>query len=771
MSTNRSPEWRGISRIDYKHTHGWFARVYLKGKRVRSKLFSDNLYASREDALDKARAWRDQQYADLPPEDRPQKIRYMKRRGKNNTSGRVGISKTFTRSKKDENKKLWCYSVTWAPTPGKPRNRSFYYSIYGSEEAAFRAACEFRAEREREIAGIELTPKEQEAQRQHILDQFLAYFKEASATRAERLRRIHDLILEEFPDVTLWMKSTHPCYQRDRHWVTLFHRQRSISIQFHPVPNFPDFLSDHPTSQIYETCIHYRDTTEMRLEEIRALVRHTLTLPEPGDSQPAKPRTPVSKAETFIGKARITKAIKQYFLEVPKARQAMLWQLHGLILDAMPTVRLTIENGIPAYENDGAWVILNHQKQGIFVAVSHNAALAHFLKRHPAFDTGQAGLTITPATEVPEADFRELVLKVLTTAPDHEIGSDKSDDAKEPPVNAANAPKSEEPKPMARKVPKVITPQTVKPARPTPPKPEATPPKDTPTPVRNAIVQTGLPVLTVPNAVEVYLQSTPEPRQTRLRELHAMIVGAYPLLKQSTKFRSPTYEGATMWMTIGDRDDGIAVHVKNGRGIDAFVANHPELPHASNWFQLPDDVRLPRRDFKTLLATVFGDTETPASELRQRDDDGDQEAAREAAPAAPAPIRPPENAADAPAHEAMPQVMNYIMACPANRQTRLFVLHSYILSECPHVSMSMRDDRPTYDFGGRWVAIANTAEHVALYVDDSDSLTDFRAANPDIETGKARIAFGDGDAIPQAAIQMVIRKALAPPKPFGFDVA
>jgi len=149
MPKQQDPQWRGISRIDHKHTHGWFARVYLKDRRVLNKLFSDKKYGGKEEALAHARQWRDAQI--IPKELRPQPVRYRKKPPKNNTSGRVGVSKTFNRSSGGKGEPLWCFNVSWVPEPYHPKTKSFYISQYASEEEAFRAACEFRAQKEREI--------------------------------------------------------------------------------------------------------------------------------------------------------------------------------------------------------------------------------------------------------------------------------------------------------------------------------------------------------------------------------------------------------------------------------------------------------------------------------------------------------------------------------------------------------------------------------------------------------------------------------------------
>ena len=61
------PDRRGISRIDHKATHSWFARIYPAGmKQGIGKSFSDGVYGGVEAALEAAVRWRDEQQARLP---------------------------------------------------------------------------------------------------------------------------------------------------------------------------------------------------------------------------------------------------------------------------------------------------------------------------------------------------------------------------------------------------------------------------------------------------------------------------------------------------------------------------------------------------------------------------------------------------------------------------------------------------------------------------------------------------------------------------------
>ncbi len=142
---------KGISRIDSNSTHGWFVRVYRNGQ-THSKMFSDGVYNGREKALKTAQKYK----AEYERKHRPSFASTRLRAGpqKNNTSGVVGVSETFNRSRNGD--KLPCFNVSWRPIKNVSRTKSFYISHYGSRDAALKAAVKFRKAREAEIIkGVE----------------------------------------------------------------------------------------------------------------------------------------------------------------------------------------------------------------------------------------------------------------------------------------------------------------------------------------------------------------------------------------------------------------------------------------------------------------------------------------------------------------------------------------------------------------------------------------------------------------------------------------
>ena len=145
----RMPRAKGIIRIDSDSTHGWQVRVYRHGKTF-SRLFSDRKHTSRDAAFEAASGYREAlagEVAALP--DVPAQRRLI-RRNRNNSSGVVGVSRTYKSDRRGVRHEV--YAVSWNPKPGVARGTSFSIKRYG-EDAAFAMACKLRWEKMREIYG------------------------------------------------------------------------------------------------------------------------------------------------------------------------------------------------------------------------------------------------------------------------------------------------------------------------------------------------------------------------------------------------------------------------------------------------------------------------------------------------------------------------------------------------------------------------------------------------------------------------------------------
>ena len=143
------PRAKGIIRIDSDSTHGWQVRVYRGGKTY-SRLFSDRKHGSREASFAAAAVYREtlkESVAALPP---PPTRRRLIQANRNNTTGVVGISRTFKRDRRGVRHEV--YAVSWNPEPGVARGTSFSIARYG-EDTAFGLACKLRWDKMRAIYG------------------------------------------------------------------------------------------------------------------------------------------------------------------------------------------------------------------------------------------------------------------------------------------------------------------------------------------------------------------------------------------------------------------------------------------------------------------------------------------------------------------------------------------------------------------------------------------------------------------------------------------
>lgn len=122
----------GISRIDQpdKRNHGYYVRITHRGSTVQ-KYFPDQSNGGKEEALDKARAFRDSVIAELPTVKQRQAARP---RRKTLSSGVTGVTHVVSRDPNGQIRYEY-WQGAWTLPDGRRRTRKFSISRYGEEEA------------------------------------------------------------------------------------------------------------------------------------------------------------------------------------------------------------------------------------------------------------------------------------------------------------------------------------------------------------------------------------------------------------------------------------------------------------------------------------------------------------------------------------------------------------------------------------------------------------------------------------------------------------
>ncbi len=148
---SKEKKYPGISRIDSKHTHGWYVRVYANGGVFVSKLFSDRLYGGKQQALNNAIKFRDhnKMVAELHKREgrNPNRKPFYKKPPKNNASGHVGVNEVKTNIRGRE---VHYFQATWSEG-GKPNSRKFYVSKKRKPEEARKLAVDLRRKKEKDL--------------------------------------------------------------------------------------------------------------------------------------------------------------------------------------------------------------------------------------------------------------------------------------------------------------------------------------------------------------------------------------------------------------------------------------------------------------------------------------------------------------------------------------------------------------------------------------------------------------------------------------------
>jgi hypothetical protein len=151
-------EDRNIQRMDYYkpnggHTLGWWVRV-KRGDKKFSRLFSDNKFGGKENALIEARQYRDElekEHGEI------QNLGYQTSKSSRNKSGLTGVYKGPKITKKQSGK-TYIYQnwiATWIDhDTGKRKNRAFAISKYG-EAGALKLALKAREEAIAKMSGSE----------------------------------------------------------------------------------------------------------------------------------------------------------------------------------------------------------------------------------------------------------------------------------------------------------------------------------------------------------------------------------------------------------------------------------------------------------------------------------------------------------------------------------------------------------------------------------------------------------------------------------------
>lgn len=107
-----------------------------------------------------------------------------------------------------------------------------------------------------------------------------------------------------------------------------------------------------------------------------------------------------------------------------------------------------------------------------------------------------------------------------------------------------------------------------------------------------------------------------------------------------------------------------------------------------------------------------------------------------------------------------PDVDAYIAAQPPARAERLAQLRAAIHVAAPDVAESIEWKMPVFRSGGDWLAMANRAAYISLYLHDVAAVAALVATDARLKSGKGCLNIPDRAPLPMAALDPLFRARL-----------
>ena len=107
-----------------------------------------------------------------------------------------------------------------------------------------------------------------------------SYLDAIPEPRRARARRLHDMILEQYPRARVDLQYRMPTYHVDQGWVALANQKHYLSLYTCGYHHIAAFRQKHPRIKTGKGCINLRDRDPLPLADLRAVVRHAIESPK-----------------------------------------------------------------------------------------------------------------------------------------------------------------------------------------------------------------------------------------------------------------------------------------------------------------------------------------------------------------------------------------------------------------------------------------------------------------------------------------------------------
>ncbi|PJZ64866.1 hypothetical protein CH371_15260 [Leptospira wolffii] len=107
--------------------------------------------------------------------------------------------------------------------------------------------------------------------------------------------------------------------------------------------------------------------------------------------------------------------------------------------------------------------------------------------------------------------------------------------------------------------------------------------------------------LEINSDVENYIENTPLSRMEKVRELVDYLRDEFSDLRESLKYRMPTFERNGKWVALSNHKNHLSVYFYEESFIRAFRAKYPGMETGKTFVHIKDKDRFPGTYLKSIL--------------------------------------------------------------------------------------------------------------------------------------------------------------------------
>ena len=105
--------------------------------------------------------------------------------------------------------------------------------------------------------------------------------------------------------------------------------------------------------------------------------------------------------------------------------------------------------------------------------------------------------------------------------------------------------------------------------------------------------------------IEEYIDSASKTRQARLRCILDLIKKLYPSATESIKYKIPTYEYKTGWISVANQKSYLSVYTCMEDHIQEFKEKHPDIKSGKSCINFRDKDQIPYNDLETVIQNAL----------------------------------------------------------------------------------------------------------------------------------------------------------------------